>query len=114
MPWLEIQSILASSVGEALDAPMIQISAAVEDDLADTGSLRALGDQLADSLSGIDVAALALGRLLAAKGGVEWRRGHEGLAGDVVDDLHVDVVGAAVHVEARALLGARHSLAYTG
>ena len=47
---LEVQACLAGSIGERLDAPMIEIAAAVEHDLLDAGLERPLGDELAHGL----------------------------------------------------------------
>src|SRR4029078_6133891 len=44
----ELKSAFPGGVAERVDAPMIEISAAIEDDLRDAGGLCALGDELAN------------------------------------------------------------------
>src|SRR5919108_6110628 len=51
---LELQTALASGVGQGLDPAMEEIGAAVEDDLLHAGGDRPLGDQLADLLGCAD------------------------------------------------------------
>ena len=61
---LEVEAAFARGVGQRLDAPMIEIAAAVEHDVLDTLLRGALGNQLADHLGsrnvGARLAALAL------------------------------------------------------
>ena len=67
---LEIESGFASSLGQCLDATVIEISAAVEHNLLDALLLRLLCDQLADQLGCLDVAAVGLlFTLFALRGG---------------------------------------------
>src|ERR671933_303482 len=47
---LELQSALAGSIGQSLDAPVEKETAAVEDDPSDAGGLGALGDAAPDLL----------------------------------------------------------------
>ena len=53
----ELQAALARGIGERLDAPVVEIAAAVEHDVLDALLDRALGDQLADRLGGVDIGA---------------------------------------------------------
>src|SRR5262245_25837071 len=90
---LEAQSAFAGGVGQRLDAPVKQITAAIEHDLFDAFGERALGDELADRLGGRDVRPgfeLAAHRLFQRGGG------RERLAFAVVDDLRIDVLRGAV------------------
>src|SRR5205085_1903130 len=54
---LEAEATLAGCFGERLDAPMVDVGAAVEDHFLDAGLDRALGDQLADGRSSCCVGA---------------------------------------------------------
>src|SRR5690606_34444738 len=45
---LEVETAFAGAFGERLDAPMIDVTTAIEDDIRNTGLLRAFGNQLAD------------------------------------------------------------------
>ena len=49
---LEAEATLTGSVGQRLDAAVIDVRAAIEDDFLDAGLAGALGDQLADSGGG--------------------------------------------------------------
>ena len=91
------QAALAGGVGQGLHPAVILETITVEDDRRNACSLRRFGDSRADSSCRALVATMAidLHRLR--------RRGHEGLAGIVVDDLGVDVVAAAEDAETRAL-----------
>src|SRR5262245_55559278 len=93
----EVQSALASAVGQRLHAAVIDVTVAVEHDLLDALLDARLGDRLADRARHRRLAALA--RLLE----LERRRRHERLAGHVVDDLAVDLLVAAEHGQPRAL-----------
>src|ERR1051326_2380107 len=64
MALLELQSRFARGIGQGLDAPVIQVAAAVEYDLVDALGLGPLGDQFADGLGRGDIAAGRLARLL--------------------------------------------------
>src|SRR5262245_20893997 len=71
---LEIQTAGASAVGERLDAPVVQVAAAVEAHLLDALLARPLGEQLADRRADRGLAlALDAGREILAA-----RRGREG------------------------------------
>src|SRR5262249_37025026 len=100
--WLtsEFQAALASRVGQRPDFAVVDVAAAVEDDLGDALLLRACGDELADLLGRLHVRAdLAL----LLQGLVERRgRGHRTACG-VVDDLRVDVLAALEDRETRPL-----------
>ena len=70
------QAALAGGVGQRLDPAVIEIAAAVENDLLDPGGLGALGDQLADLLRRLLVGAglqLALQLLVERRGGGQGR-----------------------------------------
>src|SRR5581483_478797 len=56
-PSSELQSALAGGIGERLDAPMVEIAAAIEHHFLDALLGGALGDQLADLLRRTDVGA---------------------------------------------------------
>src|SRR5215204_3821150 len=51
----EIEAALAGGVGQRLHAPVVEIAAAVEHDVLQSLLQRALGDQLADRLGGVDI-----------------------------------------------------------
>src|SRR3954469_16407052 len=91
---LEIQAALARGVGERLDAPVVAVAAAIEHDVLDALLDRALGDELADRLGGIDIGSglQAAAQVLLQRRGRGNRR-----ALSVVDDLRVDVLARAVH-----------------
>src|SRR5687768_15292185 len=93
---LEIESSLARAVGESLDAPVVQVAAAVEHHTGDARRLRALRDEFADGsrFSYLDCALYS---------GVEGRGGDEGMAAHVIYKLRVNVVQTAKYVEARPL-----------
>src|SRR5262245_45351951 len=84
----EVQSALASAVGQRLHAAVIDVTVAVEHDLLDALLDAERRDGFADRGRDRDLAALA--RLLAAE-----RRGlRHRLAARVVDDLGVDLLVA--------------------
>src|SRR5688500_17177954 len=64
----EIEAALAGSVSQRLHAPVVEITAAVKHDVLQPLRQRALGDQLADSLGGVEfdagLEALVARRLL--------------------------------------------------
>src|SRR5262249_31516972 len=78
-----------------------------EDDLGDSGGLRAVGQERADRGG-----EGALGAFVAADRRVHGRRRHEGAAGGVVDDLGEHVTQRARHHETRTRLRAEDVLAY--
>ncbi len=53
----EFEAALARALGERLDAPVIHITAAIENDLRDARLFGALGDLLADAFGRFDVRA---------------------------------------------------------
>src|SRR5262249_38909302 len=91
---LKRQTAGPRGVGERFHAPVVLVTAAVEDDLADAGSLGLAGQRLADRLRRRHVAALRVGgpEFLAAAVGRDERA-----TGVVVDDLGVDVIEAPEH-----------------
>src|SRR5690606_38796552 len=91
-PLSELQPGLARGVGEGLDAAVILIATALEADLVNTGGPGPLGHQPADDRGGGLVAAVA-GLLAEAR--LEGAGRGEGGRRVVVDDLRVDVLGAA-------------------
>src|SRR5690606_16321903 len=99
---------LAGAVGQSLDPAVVQVAAPVEDDLADAGLQGPLADEPAHFPRRVHVAGLGQP---AAELRIEGRRGDQGLAGVVADDLGVDVLQAAEHRQARALRGADHLFA---
>ena len=76
---------------------MIQVTAAVEDDRVDALGLGARGDELTDCTGGSLVAAVALDRL------VQGGSGDQRVAGDIVDDLGVNVLFRTENVQAGSL-----------
>src|SRR4051795_8133026 len=102
----EVQPTLAGAVGQSGDPPGVPVAPAVEHDRSDAGGLRALGDQGPD-LTG-QGGLVALGTLQA---GVHGRRAGPGTGHRVVDDLDVDVPGAALDDQARTLRRTAHTLA---
>ena len=96
-PSIELQSALAGAVGERLDAPVVEVAAAVEHDLADAGGLGPLGDQLAD----LAAASRPCARLAQRR--PRARRRPPACGRVVVDDLRVDVLVRAEHGQARPL-----------
>src|SRR6266850_415037 len=102
---LEFQTAGARAVGERLDAPVIAIAAAIECDLENALLLRALGEQLAHRPADREPALLLRAQRLPA------RRGHQGRAAQVVDDLGIDVLATPEHRQARALDAALDTLA---
>ena len=87
---------------------MVFVARTVEDDLLDACGLGALSDKLADLCT--------LGLLVALEGAdlrLHGGGGDQGVTGQVVDDLDVQVAGAAVHDQTRRLGGATQGLADT-
>ena len=72
MGWSKGQASLASAVRNGGDAAVVLVAATVEDDRVDTGSLGALGDELAD--------LLGLGGLVTLEDVLEQ------LVGEIVDE----------------------------
>src|SRR4051794_4951928 len=92
----ELQTPLASALGDRRDAPVEAIAAAIEDARLDTGGLGALGEQLPGALGLLHRAELA--ELVLGPG----CRG-DGAAGVVVDQLREDAAVRPVDGQARAL-----------
>src|SRR5438876_3363345 len=84
---------------ESLDPPVVLVAAPVEDHLDDPALLGLLRHQLTDDLGGGDIAPDAQPLTELRRPAVHRR--HR-LAGDVVDELSVDVVEAPEHGQARA------------
>src|SRR5262245_27704240 len=88
---LELEPALAGRVGERADAPVIEVTIAVEDDPLDVLRNADLGHEGADLLGSIGLVSLERPlEVLRERGRVR-----QGLAALVVDDLAVDVLGAA-------------------
>src|SRR5690606_20375699 len=105
--WLELKASGAGTLSEGRDAAGVSEAVAVEDHGFDAGLLAGFGDLLADRereghLGLALVTALAdFGDLLGFESQVAGSG--QGLAGGVVDQLGVDVRGAAEDRQARAL-----------
>src|SRR5262249_45578368 len=99
---LEAEPALARGIRERLDAPVIEIAAAVEHDFLDALLHGALGKQLANRLGRIDVGA---GLAAIAQRLLQRRGGSDRLALLVVDDLRVDVLRRAEHAQAWTAVG---------
>src|SRR5688500_3367053 len=98
----EIEAALAGSVSQRLHAPVVEIAAAVKHDVLQPLRQRALGDQLADRLGGVDIAA----GLEAFAHRLFQRRGRDqGLAFYVVDDLRINVLRRAEYRQPLARAG---------
>src|SRR5437867_6868 len=98
IPLLECQSALASAVGKRLYAPVIEITAAIENHRLDSGRLRSFGHQEPD----------LLGRFLVGPGlelflelGIKGGSGGERHPLRIVDDLGIDVPSGAKHAQPR-------------
>src|ERR1017187_1615607 len=107
---LKLQTSLTGCIGQSLHPAVVQVSAAIEDNLLDALLLRALCNQLADRLRGGHVSAVVFVRGLFAERGCR----DQGDAVQVVDELRVDVVQRAVDVKARTLGRSGHLLADAG
>src|SRR5271170_814487 len=108
-PWetLEIETRFAGCVGEGFYTAVIEVAAAIEDNLLYALLFRALGDEFANLSSSSNVATVLLVfGLLAERGG-----GSDGDSVEIIDELGVDVVERAVNVEAWALCSTGHLLA---
>src|ERR1700709_1797594 len=102
----ELQSARTGAVGERLDAPVIEVAAAIEHDALDTGLERPACDLATDSGRKIGL------RTGHAVEGLRRRRG-ERAARVVVDDLGVDPAVRPVHGEPRARGRPRHTSTYS-
>src|SRR5581483_18028 len=87
--FLEIQPCLARGLGQSFDSPVILVTAAVEHYPLNTGCLRPLTDQRTDLRGKLALLAGGIAQVLVERG-----RGHQRLAGGVVDYLGVDVLQA--------------------
>src|SRR5438270_2509429 len=95
---LELQSGFAGGLGQRLDPPVVEVAAAVEDDLLQARVDRLAGDRLADRLGGREVVLVQLQ--------VDGRSRRQSAPAGVVDELDVSVRQAPEHGQARALGGA--------
>src|SRR5262249_2026149 len=100
---LKLQSPLTSRIGECLDAAMIPVVSAVERRLGDALGQRLFRELLSDDLRPLHVAALGDrgGHVLRATGG-----GSERGARQIVDELSVNMFGAAEHRQTRTFRAA--------
>src|SRR5690606_841965 len=94
----ELKSALAGGVGERLDTAVVLEAAAVKHDGSHASPYRSLRDEPPDFGSGRLVGA---GLELAPEVLVEARGSRHRVALRVVDDLRIDVLGRAVHGQAR-------------
>src|SRR5438067_1622038 len=101
----ELQASFARAVGERLDASVVEVTAAVEDDGVDTGLLRSGRDLLADFLRLRGLVALE-----ALQAGPA--RARDRATGRVVDDLREDPAIRTEDDEARARRGSLHLAAH--
>src|ERR1700730_4138181 len=102
----ELQPPLARAVGERLDASVIQVAAAVEDDRFDPAFLCGGRKLLADRLG---LSALVALEALEP----DPARTHERTTRRIVDELSEDAPIRAEHGQARALVRAGHLAAHT-
>src|SRR5207302_10637283 len=99
---LEAQPAFARRIRKRLDAPVIEIAAAIEHDFLDAVLHGALRQELADRFRRIDVGTGIAGlahRLL------ERGRRRQRLALQVVDDLRIDMLRRTEHRQTRAAAG---------
>src|SRR5690606_21972121 len=94
----ELQAAFAGCIGQRLDAAVVAVTRAVESDLLDTGSLGALGDDLADLGSGVAVLAVLQTFLDLGLGGI-GRSQHLGAIGS--EDLRVQMLAGTQNRQAR-------------
>jgi hypothetical protein len=99
---LELETGFPGGFGKSFHFAMIDVTATVEDHGTDVGSLSALGDQGADVAGAFDVGLSLLGCL------VQSGRGNQSAAGNIVDDLSVNVLVGEIHSEAWATGGASY------
>src|SRR5712691_4014375 len=97
---LEFQTVFARGIRERFDVAVILITTAVEDHVGHALVLRLLRDQRADRFG-----RRLIGTALDAGILVATRCGGDGLASRIIDELHVNVLEALLHREARALRG---------
>src|SRR6478672_1729631 len=98
---LEVQAGFTRGISQRLHPSVIDVAAAIEDDVLDALLDGAFGDQLADQSSSGDVRTLDLLALLAFQRG----SGGDRDAVQVVDDLGRDVLVRTVHRQAQTAVG---------
>src|SRR4051812_1039824 len=99
---LELQPAFAGSVGECLHSAVIEIAAAIEDDLRNPGCDGSLGNQLANLAGSGGVRA---GLELLAEGLVERGGRRDRAAAGVVDHLRINMLGRAENAEPQPAFG---------
>src|SRR5690606_7381471 len=99
---LEAQSALAGGVGQRFHAAMEQIGPTVEHDRLHARLGGALGESLADLGSGVLIGAVVDLEIL-----LHARRGGQGAAARIIDDLSVDVLFRPEDRQPRAAIGPR-------
>src|SRR5262245_34826689 len=103
---LKLQSGFARRFGQRFDAPVVNITSAVEDDLDHAFVFGPLGDHSSHRFRGVNVPALA-----HAGGLLDSRSGADRLAFIVIDQLSVYVIDAAEDREPRTGVGSPDLLA---
>src|SRR2546426_8231436 len=93
-PLSEIEPALAGGVGQGLDPAVIEIGAAVEHDPLDPGRLGAFGEQFADRACRPFIGP---GLQIRLEAGIEGRGRGQRAAGQIVDDLGIDMARRAEH-----------------
>ena len=78
---------------------MIQVAAPVKNNFGDAGRFGAVCNQSADGFGRVNVAARTAGRFVGAKAGIQRRRRGQSPPRQIINDLDIDVVAAAVDVE---------------
>src|SRR5207247_1683752 len=96
---------LTCPVGYSRDPAVVQASAAIEYSRLDAGVTGLLGQQFADGLRALGIAARRLG--------LRVRSRRDRMRGNVVDELGIDVLVRSIDREPRPLGGASHLLAHT-
>ena len=104
---ITVKGIDKQAVGQSLDAAVINVAAAVENDLFNALLQGALCNQSADLLCSLDIAAVAFEALFHRGGG------DQGAACDIVNDLRIDVVLTAEHAQPGTLGRTRDLAAYS-
>src|ERR1700680_5105340 len=111
IPMSELQAALAGCLSECLDTAVEEVSGPVKTDGAHPARLGALRDGFPDRGGACRGAAVC-----AAEGGTKrglgGRRGDQGVAAGVVDELGADVADAPEYREPRTRCGAGHVLAH--
>src|SRR5437868_7929822 len=100
---LELQSCFSCCIRDCLHSSVINVAPTVEDDLGHALGFGLFGDFFADLFGCRQIAAGLLGALFAFVGA----GGEQGLAFHVVDELDIDVLSGAIHVQAWTLGRAR-------